>query len=189
MTPATPAATQARMSSRLATPPEATTATPASACSAAAPAASTPLNMPSRATSVYSTSRTPASLTRRATSAAFIPEPSSQPATLTSPLRASMPQRTRPGNLSQAWRTRSSRSTAAVPSTTAATPSPSTRSMSGSDRSPPPSSISSPFTLQSSVTVARLTGWPALAPSRSTTWSTVAPAAANFSASSAGRRE
>ena len=59
MTPATPAATQARMSSRPATPPEATTGRPASACSAAAPAASTPVNMPSRATSVYSTSVTP----------------------------------------------------------------------------------------------------------------------------------
>ncbi len=59
--------------------------------------------------------------------------------------------------------------------------------MSSSDRRPPPSSTSIPGTWQMARTDSRLTGQPVRAPSRSTTWTSVAPAATNSAAFSAGR--
>jgi hypothetical protein len=144
--------------------------------------------MPSRATSVYSTSETPAAFTRRATSAALSPVPSSQPATATSPPLASMPQTIRPGKRAHASRTRSRRCTAAVPRTAKAAPSRSTSSTASIVRSPPPTSMGTPTAAMARI-AAPFTGRPARAPSRSTTWIRSAPAARKPRAISAGSDE
>ena len=146
------------------------------------------MNIPSRATSVYSTSATPAPFTRRATSATGSPLPSSQPAIATSPFFASMPHTMRPGKRAHAWRTSSSRCTAAVPRTANAAPSASTSSTSSIRRRPPPTSIGTPAAAMAR-TAAPFTGRPARAPSRSTTWMRFAPAAPKRRAISAGLDE
>src|SRR5205085_2005233 len=131
---------------------------------------------------------TPASSKGWASSSTEISEVSAQPATATLPPRASRLTATRVGNLRAACLTSSGSRTAAVPMITRVTPLPSQPSIVARSRMPPPSctGIATASTIRS--TAAALTGLPAKAPSRSTTWRYSNPCASKACACAAGSR-
>src|SRR6516165_4066835 len=177
-----------RMSSMEARPPDAITGIDMASASAMVALRFSPLSSPSREMSVWMIAATPASSKRRAISSAESSELSAQPSTATLPSRASRPTAMRPGKARAASLTRAGSRTAAVPMMARSTPFSSQPAIAVMSRRPPPSCTGKGTLSMIRSTAITLTGRPAKAASRSTTWRYSNPSATKLWACEAASR-